>query len=441
MKVRSLQARLMALVLSLVTVVWLVAAGITWLDAQQELDELLDGHLAQAAALLVLQADGDDDEIAEAPPTYKYSSQVAFQVFIGGQLITRSPNAGTTPLSYTMSGFSTVRDASGQRWRVFATHSARHDATAFVGEKTESRRSILWALMRSMLWPLFFALPLFALATWWSVRIGLAPVHQLSELLARRPAHAMDPVPEQGMPPELLPLVAALNALLARISRMVILERQFTADAAHELRTPIAGIRAQAQVALGAGDNAPERDHALQLTLAGCDRATRLVEQLLTLARLEVSGTSDKAPVDLSGVARYVAAMLAPGALARKQVLELVTADNCPIAADEALLGVLVRNLVDNALRYSPDGAKVLLAVRQDNGGVEFTVQDSGPGMTPEQIQRLGERFYRVLGSDQPGSGLGWSIVRRLVDVFGAQVAVARSEALGGLSVTVRWPR
>lgn len=430
----------MALVLSLVTVIWLVAAAITWADAREELDELLDNHLAQTAALLVLQADGDDDEIAEAPPTYKYAPQVAFQVFIGGQLITRSSNVGVTPLSYTMSGFSTVRDAAGERWRVFATHKARHDATVFVGETLESRNAILWALMRSMLWPLLIALPLFALATWWSVRVGLLPVRHLSESLGNRPAQAMDPVPQQGMPPELLPLVAALNALLARISRMVILERQFTADAAHELRTPIAGIRAQAQVALGAGSNAPERDHALQLTLAGCDRATRLVEQLLTLARLEASGTSHTPPVDLTGVARCVAGTLAPGALARKQELELVAADSCPVAADEALLGVLVRNLVDNALRYSPDGAKVLLAVRNDHGAVEFTVQDSGPGMTPEQMQRLGERFYRVLGNEQPGSGLGWSIVRRLVDVFGAQVAVTRSEALGGLSVTVRWP-
>jgi two-component system sensor histidine kinase QseC len=426
--------------LSLVTVVWLGAAAATWSDAQHELDELLDGHLAQAASLLVLQADGDDDDISDAPVLHKYTPQVAFQVFIGGQLITRSSNAGQTPMSTTGRGFSSVRDDKGAQWRVFATHNAQRDVTVFVGEQTQSREAILWALMRSMLWPLLIALPLLALAAVWSVRRGLVPLRQLSESLQSRPALTAEPVSLTGMPRELQPLVQALNILLARIDSMVALERRFTADAAHELRTPIAGIRAQAQVALGAGTNEPERRHALELTLAGCDRATRLVEQLLTLARLEEGGNTGAAAVDLCCVARRVAADLAPVALGRKQALELDTTGACPLPASEVLLTVLVRNLVDNALRYSPDGARVLLTVSRADGAVVFQVQDSGPGMTPEQLQRLGERFYRVLGNDQPGSGLGWSIVRRLVDVFGARVVAGRSEQSGGLSVTVTWP-
>jgi two-component system sensor histidine kinase QseC len=437
---RSIQARLLLLLLSVATVVWVSAAAVTWVDAQHELDELLDGHLAQAASLLVLQADGDDDDISDAPILHKYTPLVAFQVFIGGQLITRSSNAGLTPLSVVNSGFSSVRDATGAQWRVFATHSARHDVTAFVGEQIQSRQAILWAVMRSMLWPILIALPLFALAVVWSVRKGLMPLHQLSTALQSRPTSPGEPVPLQGMPHELQPLVRALNTLLARIDSMVLMERRFTADAAHELRTPIAGIRAQAQVAMGAGENEPERRHALELTLAGCDRATRLVEQLLTLARLEDTGCTGGAMTDLCGVARRVAADLAPVALGRKQELELDISDACPLAAPEILLTVLVRNLVDNALRYSPDGARVLVCVRHEAGAVVFQVQDGGPGMTGEQIQRLGERFYRVLGNEQPGSGLGWSIVRRLADVFVAKVEVIRSESLGGLSVTVRWP-
>ena len=441
MKTRSIQARLLVLMLGLVTAVWLGAAAVTWFDAQHELDELLDGHLAQAASLLVLQADGDDDDISDAPVLHKYTPQVAFQVFIGGQLITRSSNAGQTPMSTTGTGFSSVRDDKGAQWRVFATRNERRDITVFVGEQTQSRKAILWAVMRSMLWPLLIALPLFALAAVWSVRKGLGPLRALSDSLQSRSPLMAEPVPLTGMPREVRPLVQALNRLLTRIDSMVALERRFTADAAHELRTPIAGIRAQAQVALGAGANEPERRHALELTLAGCDRATRLVEQLLTLARLEEGGNSVAAPVDLCGIARRVAADLAPVALGRKQVLELAMTGACPLPVSEILLTVLVRNLLDNALRYSPDGASVLMTVSESDGAAVFQVQDSGPGMTPEQLQRLGERFYRVLGNDQPGSGLGWSIVRRLVDVFGARVEATRSAQLGGLSVTVTWPR
>jgi len=437
---RSLQSRLLLLVLGLATAVWLAAAVLTWKDVRHELDELLDAHLAQAAALLTVQADGDDDDIRDAPVLHKYAPQVAFQVFINGQLITRSPNVGTTPMTDLVSGFSTIRQEDGSVWRVFSTYLPETEVRVYVGEKTQSRESILWAVMRSMLSPFVFALPLLAVACWWAVRKGLAPVRQFSDVLGKRPAHALEPVVLADMPPELRPLVDGLNALLQRIAAMMVSERRFTADAAHELRTPIAAIRAQAQVAMGATDDADQRNHALQSTLAGCDRATRLVEQLLTLARLEAAPQAAGVQTDLAAVARRVAGDLAPGALARAQVLELDAQAGCLVNADEVLLGVLVRNLLDNALRYSPDHAKVVVTIERQQGGVQLAVHDSGPGMSDDAIQRLGERFFRVLGSEQPGSGLGWSIVCRLVEVFGARAHVARSPDLGGLAVTVLWP-
>jgi two-component system sensor histidine kinase QseC len=167
------------------------------------------------------------------------------------------------------------------------------------------------------------------------------------------------------------------------------------------------------------------------------------MDQLLTLARLEASQAKPATQVDLVTLARRVSADLAPTALARGQSLELDAHGACAVAADEVLLGVLVRNLVDNALRYSPPGARVVVSVQpgpKGTDGCELCVQDSGPGMSSESMQRLGERFFRVLGSDQPGSGLGWSIVRRIADVFGAQLVACRSPALGGLMVTVRLP-
>ena len=438
----SLQARLLTLLLGLVTVVWLGAASMTWLGARHELDELLDGHLAQAAALLVVQqSHTEGDEVADAPTLHKYAPKVMFQVFHEGQLVLRSANAALTPMATQTRGFATVQLADGASWRIFATRGAESDVQVFVGEQTASRRSILWAVLRGVLLPLLLTLPLLALAGWWAVRQGLAPLRHLSQLLGQRQAHALVPVVLADMPSEMQPMVQALNALFERIEQLLTAERRFTADAAHELRTPIAAIRTQAQVALGAGDDTAQRQHALQFTLAGCDRATRLVEQMLTLARLETSPASPPATLmDVCAVTRRIAAELAPIALARQQTLALEAEAPCAVTGDESLIGVLVRNLIDNALRYSPDGAQILVQVAQEAGQATLQVDDSGPGMSEAEMARLGERFFRVLGQSQPGSGLGWSIVQRIAKVFGITLQVSRSALLGGLAVKVRWP-
>ena len=445
-RLKSLQARLLAPLLGLLTVVWLGAAVMIWFDTSHELDELLDGHLAQAAGLLVMQQANahDSDTVQDAPSLHKYAPKVVFQVFHEGRLVLRSINADAKPITDNAQGFSTVRLADGAAWRVFATRGVERDVQVYVGEQTDSRDSILWAVLQGVLLPLVIALPLLALVGWWAVRQGLAPLRRLSQLLAKRRPQAMEPLAVTDLATEMVPMVQALNGLFERIEQMLVSERRFTADAAHELRTPIAAIRAQAQVALGAGDDGAQRDHALQFTLAGCDRATHLVEQLLTLARLEAAPTraaGARAKVDLSALARRVAADLAPTALARGQTLALEAPSACPVVGDEALIGVLVRNLIDNALRYSPNQAQVGVSVALESGEVVLRVQDSGAGMTAPEMARLGERFYRVLGSDQPGSGLGWSIVKRIAAVFGAQVQVSRSQRLGGLAVAVRWPQ
>lgn len=205
---------------------------------------------------------------------------------------------------------------------------------------------------------------------------------------------------------------------------------------------PIAALRAQAEVALGASSD-EERRHALQGTLQGCDRASRLVQQMLMLARLDAPGLAQPAAVDLSALARQVAADLAPLALAKVQTLSLEGADaSCPAQGDADLLALLLRNLLDNAIRYSPRGAVILLSLQGqvDGHGASLTLEDGGPGLEPAQLARLGERFFRVAGQELPGSGLGWSIIRRIAEAHGASLATGRSERLGGLSVTLRWP-
>ncbi|MFM2067659.1 MAG: hypothetical protein RLZZ584_2568 [Pseudomonadota bacterium] len=493
----SLQGRLMLTLLGLVLAVWLVTALQTWRDMRHELDELLDGHLAQAAALLVTQQTreiegrhGDDDgEHAPAPapdlpgldaPTlHRYAPQVVFQVFHEGRLVLRSAQAPVRPMGQDVHATPPPAGADGRDrrherrneqydhddghdgsrlqtvtlddvdWRVFTTLGAEHDIRVYVGERLDMRDHIAWAALRSMLWPIALALPLLALAVAWAVHHGTQPLRQLGATLAHRSAQDLQPVAVADAPAEMAPMLAELNRLFGRIAELMESERRFTADAAHELRTPIAAIRMQAQVALGEAD-AAQRRHALQATLAGCDRATRLVEQLLTLSRLEAGAAPVMQPVDLAALVRQVLAdHVALQALHKQQELDFeppavkgdpAAAPSCCVAGDATLLGVLVRNLVDNAIRYSPRGARVHITVGPGAQGVQLDVHDSGPGLSDADLARVGERFFRVLGSNEAGSGLGWSIVRRIAAVHGAEVRLGRSAALGGLAVSVCWP-
>lgn len=439
---RSLQGRLLLLVLGLVAVLWVGVAAFTWRDARHELDELLDSHLAQAAALLVVQQAReieDEDDVVDAPSLHRYAPKVAFQVWHEGRLAMRSANAPARPLSRNARGFETLA-IDGTAWRVFAARGAERDIQVYVGEQMDSRSDILRAVMLSLLWPLLIGLPLLALAAWWAVRRGLAPLLRLSRLIERRDPQALQPVALANTPQEMAPLLKALNSLFDRIAALLESERRFTADAAHELRTPIAAIRAQAQVALGSRQDG-ERRHALLSTLEGCDRATHLVEQLLTLSRLEAVAPGAAAQVDLSEVAQRVVAEVAHTALDKRQTIALDAPAPCLVRGDATLLGVLVRNLVDNAIRYSPESATVQVAVAGTGDEVLLGVDDSGPGLSAPQREQLGERFFRVLGTGQSGSGLGWSIVRRIAAVHGAAVSVGESQRLGGLSVAVRWRR
>jgi two-component system sensor histidine kinase QseC len=442
---RSLQGRLLLLVISGVALVWLVTSVLTWMDVRHELDELLDGHLAQAAALLVVQQaqeiESDDDRELDAPMLHRYAPKVAFQVFHEGRLALRSANAPVAPMVEAdpefRSGFRTVQ-IDRMAWRVFAAHGAERDVQVYVGEQTDSRNDILWAVLRSTLWPMLIALPLLVGAVWWAVRVGMQPIRRLGRVLAGRQPQALSPVMLENAPSEMAPMVGALNGLFGRITQLLESERRFTADAAHELRTPIAAIRMQAQVALGEADDALRR-HALQGLLEGCDRATRLVGQLLSLSRLE-AGEGLDAPalrkVDLRALAQRVVAELAPKAIGKQQSLEF-DGTPCVMPGNETLLAVLLRNLVDNAVRYSPPAARIRVTAREQAGQVVLGVEDSGPGLNAADRQRLGERFFRVTGNVESGSGLGWSIVRRIAAVHRLKIDVGDSVALGGLAVRV----
>ncbi|MGP8473273.1 ATP-binding protein [Burkholderia sp. PR2] len=445
---RSLHGRLLTLVPAVVLGVWLSTLMLTWLDAQREIDRLLDGHLAQAAALLVAQqarGPDDDDNAIDAPILHPYGPRVAFQVFHDGRLGLHSENAPAKPMVAPeltgrdrASGFWTVV-IDGNAWRVFVVHGVRSDVQVFVGERIASRESILRAVMRSAFWPMAAALPLLVLAIGWAVRRGTAPLRDFGRVLARRNPQALDPIRPDRTPLEMRSMLDALNRLFERIRTVMDAERRFTADAAHELRTPIAAVKAQAQVAMAEPDD-ERRRHALRGVLEGCDRAARLVDQLLLLSRLDAGALTDRAPVDVSALAKRVVAEAAPRSIGKRQRLELDAPSPCVVGGNEPLLESMVRNLVDNAIGYSPPQAHISVSVCRREGHTVLRVEDGGPGIGDDDLHRLGERFFRPQGARPGGSGLGWSIVRRIAAAHDADIEVGRSPALGGLRVVVSWP-
>ena len=441
----SLQQRLLTRTLGGVLIVWVATAAYVWFEAQHEIDELLDAHLAQSAALLVVQQSAtpeDDEPLLEAPTLHKYAHRVAYQVFDENRLVMHSPNVGHAPMAQHTQGFETVTLADGKSWRIFAAPGRNRDVQVYVAERVDSRDEILRAVMLGFLRPLTFVLPLLLMGLWWNVRSGLQPLQRLRQVLLNRDTQTLTPVSLPDTPQEVQPMLDALNDLLQRLAQRMQTERRFTADAAHELRTPIAAIRAQAQVALTSESHDQVRQQALQDTLAGCDRASRVVEQLLTLARVEGPQDMISEPFRLDQLAQQIMADLTPEALRRCQTLELLATEALPVKGQSTLWHILLRNLIDNALRYSPDGATVRIQAKRLQGDqVQVVVQDSGAGLSPADMARLGERFFRVLGTSATGSGLGWSIVRHIAVLQHIDVQVGKSAALGGLQVTLRYPQ
>lgn len=433
----ALQTRLLSWVLGAVGLVWLGVILATWMDAEHEIGELLDAHLSQAAALLVTQPLDDLSDLArhETPVLHEYQPKVVLQVWHLDELVVRSSTAPTQALApHTQRGFSYIQ-IGREQWRVFSTQGKDHHVVIHVAEQDTARTDVIWAGLRSVIWPMAIAFPLLGLAIWWAVRSAVRPLKDLSQQVSQRQPDAAEPLALNTAPREIKPVVQELNRLFARTAQLIDAERRFTADAAHELRTPIAAIRMQAQVAQGADDEV-ERQAALAATVQGCDRATRLVEQLLQLARLEAQTQIEWVAVSAWACAQVVQADLQYWAQQRQQELRLQGETHAFIPVPEALATVLLRNVVDNAVRYSPLGAEVRITVQP---GL-YRVEDSGAGLSQADIARLGERFFRVLGSGQPGSGLGWSIVTRIARLYGLQLHIGRSTDLGGLLVSMRWP-
>lgn len=440
----SLKQRLLITLLGSIALVWLATAVFSYFDARHELDELLDAHLAQSVSLLVAQTGHELDEIDTETESlaqlHKRARGVAIQVWEHGDALRlHSASAPRERLSVQDEGFSDEVIA-GKRWRVFGAWDSERRYLVQVGERYDAREEIAAKLARNLLLPLLIALPALGLLVWLSVARGLRPLGALGREVGERDPGNLVTLDAVGIPAEVVPLVTSLNRLFKRVAVLIEAERRFTADASHELRTPLAALKTQAQVARASTDDAG-RSHALDNVIAGCDRVTHLLEQLLTLARLDPEQGSQKEQCDLRGLAKVAIAELAPFALSKNIDIALIEGPAVNVIGHPGLVAIMLRNLVDNAIRYSPVGGNVRVQASGDAQGASLLVSDEGPGISPEERNKVGQRFYRVLGSGEYGSGLGLSIVKRIAELHGA--ALAMEDAVGGkgLSVSVTFPR
>lgn len=434
----SLKHRLLLLALGTVLVVWIGATAFAYFDAREELDEVLDVYLEQTAALLVVQAshDVEDIDVEHVPQLGKLGRKIVFQIWEGDTgLRLHSLNAPSVPLADQEPGLSDST-ADGHRWRVFTTWDDYGRYRIHVAERTDVRDALARAIAGNLLKPLWLSLPLLAIMLWIAVTRGLRPLVKLTGDVARREPDNLAPLDTGPAPQEVLPLIERLNALFVRIGTFMQRERRFTADAAHELRTPIAGIKAQAQVALAASNGA-ERVHALDNAILGCDRAAHLIDQLLTLARLDTLGDETTEPCQLASIAADVIASIAPSALSQNIHIELAEEQAVQVRGNAALLHILLRNLVDNAVRHTRTGTTVLVAIGDEHGQNCLTVTDNGPGIPEAELERVSERFYRPAGTSASGSGLGLSIVKRIADIHAASLKIEPVGNGTGLRVCV----
>jgi len=434
----SLRARLLWLLLAAVMLTAGAQALIAYRTALAETDEIFDYQMQQMALSLRpgLPVGG---ELAERFTTDDGDNfDFVIQVWSADGLRIFQSTARAELPQRAVLGFSTVQ-ARGTSYRLFSVAAGAQ--VIQVAQDLAARRQMAGTLALRTVSPIVLLVPLLMLLVWWVVSASLAPVSRVRQQVAARQADELGELGEQDLPDEIRPLVHELNLLFHRVRQAFDAQKNFVADAAHELRSPLAALKLQVEGLRRAADDSA-REVAVNRLSAGIDRATRLMEQLLVLARQQASSAVDAktGPVDLTALARLVVADLAAPALLRRIDLGLVQADEGVVIGHEDALRVLLRNLLDNAIKYTPVGGTVNLAIQRREGQTVLTIDDSGPGIAAQDGQRVLDRFYRVSGAQGNGSGLGLAIVKTIAHLHHATLSIDSSASLGGLRAMVIFP-
>ena len=430
----SLRARLLVSLLAGVVLVGVAGGWIVYRNALAEADTFFDYHLRETA--LILRDEPVEYLLAPQLPPTNASYDFVVQVWsLDGVRVYLSRPHAVLPEITTL-GFSTVPSSEG-RWRVFGVQAPTRVIQVAQPMSVRERRAAELALQT--LKPFALLLPVLALLIWIAVGTALDPLRRLTAQVKARRVNALDALPAERLPDEVQPLVLALNDLLGRLQAALERERAFMADAAHELRTPLTALHLQMGMLTRASGEA-ERDAAMSTLSAGVERAIHLVEQMLALARQEPRPDRHAVPVRLDELARETVAELVPLADAGHIDLGVAAAEAALVAGDADALRTLLRNLIDNAVRYSPPGGRVDVTVETTPQGARATVTDDGPGIPPDERARVFDRFYRRAGTAPPGSGLGLAIVKAVADAHGATLSLADGPSGKGLAASVSFP-
>jgi two-component system, OmpR family, sensor histidine kinase QseC len=449
---RSMRARLLLILLVTTGAAWLSAAGWIYFSAQAQVEQVLDARLREAARMVDSLLTDERIEIASAARALQeagierdwgsedYSRQLSCQIWsLSGDMVGRSEAAPRQRLAGDGDGFSqTVID--GETWRVYTVLNRNRGVQVMVGDNLKIRQSLVNGVMMGTLLPMTLMLPIGALLIWLSVRGGLAPLERTAKALSARRADDLWPVGDASSPAGLRPMLAALNGLFARVEAAREREKSFTAFAAHELKTPLAGVKTQAQIALASKD--PQvTARALAQIAGGVDRSSRLVSQLLDLAAADASENDlSPGPADLGRALEEAIRAVEPLRQKRSVAFEEAGDAAARVACNEALATTALKHVLENALLHSPAGGRIAIAMSRRQARVSVVIEDQGPGMNEDEIAHATERFFR--GHDQPatGTGLGLAIVETVLKRAGGALSVANREGGRGLRVTLAFP-
>lgn len=441
----SLKRKLFFILVSATGIIWLAATIWIYVGTTQEIESVLDSRLQEAARMVLSLATSNGansiknaDDSGQVKGFLNYEHQLSCQIWsLDGHLVARSSGAPEESLSENRGGFS-ERKINGETWRVFTAEDPTKNIRVLVGDAMSLRESVVDDLIKGLLVPMVLMIPVLGLLIWLSLSRGLKPLRVLAEDLRRRSADDMTPVESGRVPSEIQPVVTSLNHLFGRVSDALRHEREVTAFAAHELRTPLAGLRTQAQIAMTAPDD-KTRQAALGQIMIAVDRSTRLVRQLLTIARFDSMSGTPMSELNVGNVLQEIIDTLPmsdrKGQLALDPVLWRTV-----VTSNREVLQAAIRNLHENAVRHLPGDGGVIRwsSYHADNALVVF-VEDNGPGIPDEELSHVGDRFFRGRYKSGLGSGLGLSIVELALKASHGRLALRNRKDATGLRAEMIW--
>ena len=437
----SLRRRLLWFVLLPILLVTVLQVITVYRGALQQADTMFDDHLQQVARSM--QRSVEMGAPLGMPLEKGTGEDVVFDLYVqiwghDGTQLFRSSRSALPPRAVL--GFSDV-EANGSRYRVYSLQTPLQ--TVQIAQDRSARAARAQALALQAVLPFALLTPLLMLAIWWVITRSLLPIERARRQVAQRAANDFSPLASNDLPDEVRPLVDELNLLFGRVQGAFDTQKNFVSDAAHELRSPLTALKLQAQALrrTDAADESPAtREVAVTRLNQGIDRAIRLVEQLLILAREEANaGTPTFEPVDLIDTVRLAVADMLPQAQLKQIDLGLVQSEAAWVRGQPEALRMALRNLLDNAIKYTPAGGRIDISIEVVVGQALLAVDDSGPGISPDARPRVFDRFFRASDAlAETGSGLGLAIVKTIADRHGASLRLDQSARLGGLHAELR---